>query len=39
MHAAPTTADLADGVHPDRTGYDKTATRRAAALAAAPGTS
>lgn len=38
MHAALTTADLADGVHPDRGGYDKMAARWAAALASVPGT-
>ncbi|GAA3266236.1 hypothetical protein GCM10020218_003020 [Dactylosporangium vinaceum] len=37
MHAALTTADLADGVHPNRGGYDKMAARWASALAAVPG--
>ncbi|MFD4635932.1 AbfB domain-containing protein [Lentzea sp. NPDC058436] len=37
MHAALTTADLADGVHPSRAGYDKMAARWASALAAVPG--
>lgn len=37
MHAALTTADLADGVHPTRAGYDKMAARWASALAAVPG--
>ncbi|HEX7303800.1 AbfB domain-containing protein [Lentzea sp.] len=37
MHAALTTADLADGVHPTRGGYDKMAARWAGALAAVPG--
>ncbi|MET9230122.1 AbfB domain-containing protein [Lentzea sp. NPDC003310] len=37
MHAALTTADLADGVHPNRGGYDRMAARWASALAAVPG--
>ena len=37
MHSAITTADLADGVHPNRTGYDRMAAVWAAALAAVPG--
>ncbi|MEU3644006.1 AbfB domain-containing protein [Lentzea sp. NPDC034063] len=37
MHAALSTADLADGVHPNRGGYDKMAARWASALAAVPG--
>ncbi|HEX6344256.1 AbfB domain-containing protein [Umezawaea sp.] len=37
MHSALTTADLADGIHPTRAGYDKMAARWAAALAAVPG--
>jgi lysophospholipase L1-like esterase len=39
MHAALGTGDLADGVHPNRTGYDKMAARWASALAAVPGAS
>ncbi|MBU2670254.1 AbfB domain-containing protein [Actinoplanes bogorensis] len=37
MHAALTTAQLADGVHPNREGYDRMAARWAAALASVPG--
>ncbi|WP_328650099.1 ricin-type beta-trefoil lectin domain protein [Micromonospora sp. NBC_00330] len=37
MHAALTTADLADGVHPNAGGYDKMAARWYAALQAVPG--
>ncbi|MFD9697535.1 AbfB domain-containing protein [Lentzea sp. NPDC059081] len=37
MHSALTTADLADGVHPTRGGYDKMAARWASALASVPG--
>ncbi|GAA2337476.1 AbfB domain-containing protein [Dactylosporangium salmoneum] len=37
MHAALSTADLADGVHPTRAGYDKMAARWASALASVPG--
>jgi lysophospholipase L1-like esterase len=36
MHAALTTADLADGVHPSAAGYDKMAARWFAALQATP---
>jgi lysophospholipase L1-like esterase len=37
MHAALTTADLIDGVHPTATGYDKMATAWFAALRSVPG--
>ena len=37
LHAALTAADLADGVHPTREGYDRMAAGWAAALAAVPG--
>ncbi|KOX28256.1 GDSL family lipase [Saccharothrix sp. NRRL B-16348] len=37
MHAALTTADLIDGVHPTATGYDKMATAWYNALRAVPG--
>ena len=37
MHAALSTADLADGVHPTRAGYDRMAARWADALASVPG--
>ncbi|QFZ20924.1 RICIN domain-containing protein [Saccharothrix syringae] len=37
MHAALTTADLIDGVHPTATGYDKMAATWYAALRAVPG--
>ena len=37
MHAALTTADLADGVHPNAAGYDKMAARWFAALQSVPG--
>ncbi|MDX8032667.1 ricin-type beta-trefoil lectin domain protein [Lentzea sp. BCCO 10_0856] len=37
MHAALTTADLIDGVHPTATGYDKMATAWYAALRSVPG--
>jgi lysophospholipase L1-like esterase len=37
MHAALTTADLADGIHPNATGYDKMATAWFAALRSVPG--
>ncbi|MDP9869918.1 MULTISPECIES: SGNH/GDSL hydrolase family protein [Streptosporangium] len=37
MHAAVTTADLADGVHPNRTGYDRMASAWYAALSSVPG--
>ena len=37
MHAALTTADLVDGVHPTATGYDKMAARWYAAMQAVPG--
>ncbi|MFC5923421.1 RICIN domain-containing protein [Micromonospora vulcania] len=36
MHAALTTADLADGVHPNAAGYDKMAARWYAALTSVP---
>ena len=36
MHSALTTADLADGVHPNATGYDKMAARWYDALRAVP---
>jgi lysophospholipase L1-like esterase len=36
MHAALTTADLADGVHPNATGYDKMAARWYDALGSVP---
>lgn len=36
MHSAITTADLGDGVHPNRTGYDKMAARWFAALRSVP---
>jgi lysophospholipase L1-like esterase len=39
MHAALGAGDLADGVHPNRAGYDKMAARWASALAAVPGAS
>jgi lysophospholipase L1-like esterase len=38
MHAALTTADLIDGIHPTATGYDKMAATWYAALRAVPGT-
>jgi lysophospholipase L1-like esterase len=38
MHAALTTADLIDGVHPTATGYDKMAAAWYAALRSVPGT-
>jgi lysophospholipase L1-like esterase len=37
MHAALTTADLADGVHPNATGYDKMAATWYTALKSVPG--
>lgn len=37
MHAALTTADLADGLHPNAGGYDKMAARWYAALQSVPG--
>ncbi|GAA1287203.1 ricin-type beta-trefoil lectin domain protein [Saccharothrix xinjiangensis] len=37
MHAALTTADLIDGIHPTATGYDKMAATWYAALRAVPG--
>src|SRR5256885_15116570 len=37
MHSALTTADLADGVHPNATGYDKMATTWFTALRSVPG--
>jgi lysophospholipase L1-like esterase len=37
MHAALTTADLTDGIHPTATGYDKMAATWYAALQAVPG--
>jgi lysophospholipase L1-like esterase len=37
MHAALTTADLADGVHPNATGYDKMAAAWYSALKSVPG--
>jgi lysophospholipase L1-like esterase len=37
MHSALTTADLADGVHPNATGYDKMAATWYTALKAVPG--
>ncbi|ONI91554.1 GDSL family lipase [Saccharothrix sp. ALI-22-I] len=37
MHAALTTADLADGIHPTATGYDKMAARWYSALRSVPG--
>ncbi|WP_027344609.1 RICIN domain-containing protein [Hamadaea tsunoensis] len=37
MHSALTTADLADGLHPNATGYDKMAARWYAALQSVPG--
>jgi len=37
MHSAITTADLADGVHPNATGYDKMGERWYAALQSVPG--
>jgi lysophospholipase L1-like esterase len=37
MHSAITTADLADGVHPNGTGYDKMAARWFSALQSVPG--
>jgi lysophospholipase L1-like esterase len=37
MHSAITTADLADGVHPNSTGYDKMAARWFSALESVPG--
>jgi lysophospholipase L1-like esterase len=37
MHAALTTADLADGVHPGATGYDKMAATWYSALRSVPG--
>ncbi|MDG6101543.1 RICIN domain-containing protein [Dactylosporangium aurantiacum] len=37
MHSAITTADLADGVHPNATGYDKMAARWFGALQSVPG--
>ena len=37
MHSANTTADLADGVHPNATGYDKMAARWFSALQSVPG--
>jgi lysophospholipase L1-like esterase len=37
MHSAITTADLADGVHPNATGYDKMGARWYAALQSVPG--
>jgi lysophospholipase L1-like esterase len=37
MHSALTTADLADGVHPNATGYDKMATTWMTALRSVPG--
>lgn len=37
MHAAVTTADLADGVHPNAAGYDKMAATWYAALKSVPG--
>jgi lysophospholipase L1-like esterase len=38
MHAALTTADLIDGIHPTATGYDKMAATWYSALRAVPGT-
>ncbi|OLF14997.1 ricin-type beta-trefoil lectin domain protein [Actinophytocola xanthii] len=38
MHAALTTADLIDGIHPTATGYDKMAATWYAALRSVPGT-
>ncbi|HWO61716.1 MAG TPA: RICIN domain-containing protein [Umezawaea sp.] len=37
MHSALTTADLADGVHPNAAGYDKMAARWFSALQSVPG--
>jgi lysophospholipase L1-like esterase len=37
MHSAITTADLADGVHPNATGYDKMGARWFSALQSVPG--
>jgi lysophospholipase L1-like esterase len=37
MHSAITTSDLADGVHPNRTGYDKMAARWFSAMQSVPG--
>ena len=37
MHSAITTADLADGLHPNAAGYDKMAARWYAALQSVPG--
>jgi lysophospholipase L1-like esterase len=37
MHSAITTADLADGLHPNATGYDKMAARWFSALQGVPG--
>jgi lysophospholipase L1-like esterase len=37
MHSALTTADLADGIHPNAGGYDKMATAWLAALRSVPG--
>ncbi len=37
MHSAITTADLADGTHPNATGYDKMAARWYSALQSVPG--
>jgi lysophospholipase L1-like esterase len=37
MHSAVTTADLADGLHPNATGYDKMAARWYSALQSVPG--
>jgi len=37
MHSAITTSDLADGVHPNATGYDKMGDRWFAALQSVPG--
>jgi lysophospholipase L1-like esterase len=37
MHSALTTADLADGVHPNAAGYDKMAARWYSALQSVPG--
>ncbi|WP_236048832.1 AbfB domain-containing protein [Paractinoplanes ovalisporus] len=37
LHAALTTAQLADGVHPNREGYDRMAAGWASALASVPG--
>ena len=37
MHSAITTADLADGLHPNATGYDKMAARWYSALQSVPG--